>query len=32
MYIYDSTQILYKTDQTKGVGPIPVLIMNHLPL
>lgn len=32
MHIYDSTQILYKIDQHQGKGPIPILIMTHLPL
>lgn len=32
MFIYDSTQILYRIEQTSRHGPIPVLIMNHLPL
>ena len=32
MHIYDTTQILYKIDQANGNGPIPILIMNHLPL
>jgi hypothetical protein len=32
MHIYDTTQILYKIDQSNGNGPIPLLIMNHLPL
>jgi hypothetical protein len=32
MHIYDTTQILYKLDQTNGTGPIPILITNHLPL
>ena len=32
MHIYDSTQVLHKVDQYLKTGPIPVLIMNHLPL
>lgn len=32
LHIYDSTQVLYKLDQSLGHGPIPILIMNHLAL
>lgn len=32
MHIFDSTQLIYKLDQSNANGNIPILIMNHLPL